>query len=95
MMVYILKFDTPISGRAAYYIGYCVDGRLDQRLEEHRLGTGAALTRAARDYGIAFEVVHTFPGASRAFERSLKHRKSTPRIVERIQRGTFRRPEVL
>lgn len=89
-MIYILKFDRPLGdlsnprGQAQYYLGYCEDGRLADRLAEHRAGSGAAITRACVKRGIPFDVLLTLPG-DRAFERRLKTKyKNTPRLVRRL-----------
>lgn len=88
MAIYILKFDRPIGnpdkkyGTASYYIGYCADTRIAERFAEHKAGRGAALTRAAVQQGIGFQIVVTMPG-DRAKERQLKRQKNTRRIVER------------
>lgn len=89
-MIYILKFDRPLGsqnprGKAQFYLGFCEDGKLEARLNEHRRGTGAKITRAAKLRGIGFLVVATLPG-DRSVERWLKSQKSTPRIVERLKR---------
>ena len=86
-MVYILEFDQALAGRARFYIGSCKDGRLDDRLAEHRAGHGAALTRACNDAGIGFQPVAVFQGQDRRFERRLKNQKNTPRILRQIKRS--------
>jgi predicted GIY-YIG superfamily endonuclease len=90
--VYILQFEKPLGNlkhQAQFYIGWCIDGQLSSRLEEHRAGRGAAITRACNERGIAFDVVATMPGG-RDRERQLKRRKNTRQIVERYTRGTLR-----
>jgi predicted GIY-YIG superfamily endonuclease len=90
-LVYILKFEQPIGSQrhqAQFYIGYCEPGRLDQRLQEHAAGIGAAITRAICQRGIGFEMVASFPG-DRTLERRLKRQKNTRRIVDRYRRGTL------
>ena len=88
-MIYILQFEQPLGnpaksrGQARYYIGYCDDGKLEQRISEHRSGTGAKITRAAVRNGIGFRVVITLPG-DRAEERRLKKRKNTPKLVAQL-----------
>lgn len=91
-MVYILQFDAPLGTArhyANYYIGYCEDDRLLDRLAEHRAGRAAAITRAAIQRGIDFQVVATLPG-DRSVERALKRRKNARLVVDRLQRGTLR-----
>lgn len=80
-MIYILEFSEPLH-HARYYLGYCDDGRLQQRLAEHLSGQAAAITRAAVRAGIQLEVVVAIPG-DRTLERKLKRQKNTPRIVRK------------
>lgn len=90
-MVYILQFVTPLGNhrhQARYYIGHCRPDRLARRLQEHRSGQGAAITRAAAERGIAIKLVATLPG-DRTTERYLKNQKNTPRLIRQMQRGTF------
>lgn len=85
-MVYILKFRSPLGNdrhRAQYYVGWCNDDMLDRRLWHHRNGTGAAITRAAAQRGIDFDVILTIPGATRTDERRIKNQKNTARFVAR------------
>ena len=85
-MVYILKFQQPLGNarhQAKYYMGYCEEGRLDERLKEHRSGKGAAITRAAHERGIAFEVVLRLEGFTRQDERRLKNWKNYRRVIKR------------
>lgn len=88
-MIYILQFSKPLGnpkepkGQAQYYIGYCEDGRLEERLEEHQKGYGAAITRAAVNKGIQFKAILTMDG-DRSLERQLKRQKNTPRLVKKL-----------
>lgn len=94
-MIYILEFDQPLGTArhcARFYLGYCDDDRLPDRLAEHHAGRGAAMTRFAVLNGIGFKVVATLPG-DRRVERLLKRRKNTPRIVDRLKRGTLTLPD--
>jgi predicted GIY-YIG superfamily endonuclease len=81
--VYLLHFARPLGNlannraQASHYLGYAVD--LDARLRQHRAGQGAAITRAAVDRGIAFELVASWPG-DYLLERRLKALKATPRL---------------
>ena len=76
-MIYILHFDTPYY-HARYYVGYCADGTLEQRLARHRAGQGSRLL-ALELAGIDFTVALTHSG-DRHFERRLKRAKNTPRF---------------
>ena len=81
--VYLLHFARSIGnprvrhGTAQHYCGWAYDP--NERLIEHRAGQGSALTRAAVEQGISFDIVQIWPG-TRAFERLLKRRKATPRL---------------
>jgi predicted GIY-YIG superfamily endonuclease len=82
-MVYLLRFHQPVgSGKkfVSYYLGFCADRRLEQRLAEHRSGNGAKLVAAAIARGIDFDVVRTWPKATRADERRLKRQHNHKRF---------------
>ena len=82
-MVYLLKFHQPVgSGRkfVSYYLGYTQDSRLEQRLAEHRSGAGAKLVAAAVARGIDFDLVRTWPKATRQDERRLKRQHNHKRF---------------
>jgi predicted GIY-YIG superfamily endonuclease len=93
-MIYVLQFRRKIGnknnsrGQASYYLGWCEDGRLKQRLEEHRTGRGAALTRWAANHGIDFDLVLVIPG-SRNDERRLKNWKKHRQVVRRYERESL------
>lgn len=78
--VYLLHFDEPISAlhTCQHYMGWTSD--LEARLEAHRAGKGARLTAVARNLGIGFKLVKTWPNVGRTFERQLKNRKAGPRM---------------
>lgn len=84
-MVYILEFDQPLK-HARYYIGYCDDSKFNARMRHHERGTGARITAAARREGIAWHCIATFEGAGRDFERALKNKKNTPRLVQKLRK---------
>lgn len=75
-MVYLIHFDTPFKG-CQHYLGWVDDarGRLDRRMEKHLKGQGACLLRAVNLAGIKWQLVRTWPGESRVFERRLKNHK--------------------
>lgn len=86
--VYILRFERPLGnpdkrkGQAQYYVGWCGAGGLERRLGQHRMGYGAAITRAAKERGIGFVLVLCFPGTRRD-ERKVKNYHNTPKYLER------------
>ena len=87
-MVYMLKFSHPLGTdrhRAQHCLGYCEDGRLHLRLYEHRIGQGAAITRAAIQRAHTLEVVATWPGGDRPPEHKLKSRKCHRGLIPRLQ----------
>jgi predicted GIY-YIG superfamily endonuclease len=71
--VYLIHFERAF-WHAQHYIGYTAN--LDQRVEQHRKGTGAKLLRAINTRGIPWQVVRTWPGGH-ALERALKNRKNS------------------
>jgi hypothetical protein len=81
--VYLLHFAAPLGNPArphawaSHYIGWAFD--VEQRLAEHLAGRGAAITRAAVERGIRFEIVRLWPG-TRELERQLKKSKRGPRF---------------
>lgn len=83
--VYILKFSEPLGnpnnphGTAQYYVGW--SSNVAARVEHHRAGRGASITKAARQRGIQLEVVVVIPGAPKTEERRIKAQKNTPRFV--------------
>jgi len=78
-MVYLLHFDRPISDRHScqHYLGSADD--LDARIAKHRTNPDARLLQVARERGIGFTVVRTWPGG-REEERKLKRRKEGPKL---------------
>jgi putative endonuclease len=86
-MVYILELARPLGNhrhQARFYVGWTKnEATLQQRLDHHRKGTGAAFTRAAVERGIDFQLVLTLPEATKTDERRIKNQKNTRRFVER------------
>jgi predicted GIY-YIG superfamily endonuclease len=63
-------------GSAAHYLGY-TNRSLKQRLEEHRNGSGAKITRAVvQDYKYDLQLVHHWSNCTKETERQLKKRHS-------------------
>lgn len=75
-MIYLVHLDKPMF-HAKHYVGYS-KGSFKKRLERHRAGGGSKLLKAAKEQGIGYEVVRTWPG-NRTQERQLKRQKNTPR----------------
>jgi hypothetical protein len=76
-VIYIIHFEEPYF-HARHYVGFCADGRLDERLDRHRRGDGSRLMLAIETAGVSWTVALTHPG-DRKFERSLKRAKNTAR----------------
>lgn len=82
-MLYLLRITPPLGNErksASLYLGYCKPGRVEERLEEHKAGRGAAMTRYAAQTGRTIEVVWTGRG-SRKTERKIKNRKNHKRLL--------------
>lgn len=94
-MIYLLKFKRPVggdhhpNGKAEFYLGYCDDKRLDERLSEHRAGRGAAILRWCSQNGVGFDLVAVIPGGDRKLERRLKSYKNHRRVLRMIEKGRF------
>lgn len=84
MAVYIIRFSRPLH-HARYYVGYCADWRVEDRLKEHLSGRGSRICAAAVRSGIDLSIVAVLPGY-RDMELSIKARKNTPRYVEQLKR---------
>jgi predicted GIY-YIG superfamily endonuclease len=74
--VYLLHFDAPFA-HAKHYTGWSAD--LPARLAEHEAGQGARLTEVVAEAGIRWVLARTWPGVTRAYERSLKNRGGAAR----------------
>lgn len=75
-LVYLLHFVVDEAaarplGAARHYVGFST--RVAARLEEHRAGRGARLTRVLARAGGTFVLARTWPG-DQALERTLKRR---------------------
>lgn len=87
-MLYVLMFDRTLGnldnprGQARFYLGYCEDGRLHARLNDHRAGIGAAITRYANGAGIGYRPVLVVPGTAKD-EARLKRWHNTPKFLRR------------
>lgn len=78
--VYLLHFDRPLQ----HYLGWAQD-HMD-RVNDHLDGRGAKIMAAAVAAGIQAELVRTWEGKTRKFERKLKNRKNArglcPKCIE-------------
>lgn len=85
-MVYLIKFARPVGGRALYYIGWTHNEvTFKKRIEHHKSGRGACITRAAVQQGIAFDVVAIIPNGTPDDEKALKRIKSGARVEKRLK----------
>lgn len=73
MAVYLLHFDQETGGKR-HYCGFTADKNLLDRLDAHRRGRGANLTRRATASGAGFTLAHVWHGAGPDLERKLKQR---------------------
>lgn len=74
MTLYLLRYLEPLGNchkRSGYYLGYCADGTLQQRLAKHESGWGSSYTRMMARLKIPFELAWTGKG-DRNEERRLK-----------------------
>jgi predicted GIY-YIG superfamily endonuclease len=85
--VYLVCFDRAIGdpanpkGSASHYLGWAED--VEARMAEHRAGRGARILAACIQRGIAFDVVRTWAGVDRNFERRLKRQHNAWRHCPR------------
>jgi putative endonuclease len=87
--LYILCFERPVGNvlnrraQASHYLGYATDVRA--RVAQHAAGRGQALTSAAVELGIGWQVFYRT--GTPALERHLKaHCKNTPRLCPHCAR---------
>lgn len=78
--VYLIHWEPPIGnpdnrrGQAAHYLGY-TSTSLKKRLQVHKSGQGAKITKAAALlYGRELQLVRHWNNGSRQLERALKRR---------------------
>jgi predicted GIY-YIG superfamily endonuclease len=87
--VYVLHFDQPYR-HARHYTGWTAD--LETRLAAHASGRGARLVEVVTAAGISWQLAATWPGVTRAFERTLKNRHGAsqfcPLCPRRLPRGS-------
>jgi predicted GIY-YIG superfamily endonuclease len=74
---YLLHFARPYQ-HAGHYTGWTAD--LAARLADHAAGHGARLLEVVTAAGISWQVAATWPGTTRAFERTLKNRHGASRF---------------
>lgn len=70
--LYLLHFEEPYK-HAKHYLGVAKNG-IDRRLEEHRSGHGANLTRVLKRNGIGFILAKTWLQVPRMSENKIKGR---------------------
>lgn len=74
---YLLHLDPPYK-HAAHYLGYADD--IQRRIEEHEAGAGARLTQVAVGAGCRLVLARIWPGAGKAYERTLKKQRGSSRL---------------
>jgi hypothetical protein len=85
MSVYLLHFSEPYH-HAKHYLGFAEDS-IASRIERHKAGQGANLTRVVTEAGIDLQLARVWPDADRHEERRLKNMKSTPQYCPICRRG--------
>lgn len=88
MRIYLIHFDKPFH-HARHYVGFTAKDQVDERLKEHRRGTGAKILRALNECGIGYQVVRLWYG-DRDFERRIKNQNNTGRYCPVCQNGKER-----
>lgn len=73
--VYLIHFVTPYR-HARHYLGW-TEGPLELRIGAHREGRGSRLMEVVQAAGVDWQLVRTWPGATRNDERRLKGHSST------------------
>jgi predicted GIY-YIG superfamily endonuclease len=68
--VYLIHTTKPFH-HLRHYLGWTQN--LDERLEEHRRGTGANIMRVLKEQGIEWKLARTWKNVTRKFERRLKN----------------------
>lgn len=83
-IVYLLRFDRPISERhtTQHYIGWTEN--LPLRILSHRSHPDARLLQVAKERGIGFEIARAWRGTP-ADERYLKNLKSGPKLARGVK----------
>lgn len=76
--IYLLHFSQPYH-HAKHYCGWTHNGKLAERLDDHRAGRGAKLMAVISEAGIDFEVAATWAG-TRSDERHIKNRGGLARV---------------
>lgn len=74
--IYLLCFERPYK-HARHYLGFAAAPTPDERIQEHRDGTGSRLMAVIKAAGIGFTVARVWKDATRTDERALKDRKNT------------------
>lgn len=73
--VYLIHFDSKLTGHAQHYIGWSKD--VFTRFAQHKSNQGARILEVCNERGIGYSVVRVWRGRTRSFERQLKNRKNT------------------
>lgn len=86
--VYLIHFDKPLS-HARHYLGSTTN--MEARMRAHESGEGARLLAVLNEKGIGWEVVRTWVGVPRGFERLLKNRKESRKLCPVCNKKGWRR----
>jgi predicted GIY-YIG superfamily endonuclease len=83
--VYLLHFESKLSGHAGHYVGYSEN--LAARIAAHEAGDSAKIIEACSRNGIRFVVSRVWVGGDRELERKIKRGHNAPRRYCPICRG--------
>lgn len=84
---YLIHFNQPFK-HARHYLGFAKD--IDARLSHHAAGNGSNLIRVIQDAGITWQLVRTWPNATRSTERRLKDQHNSARLCPICQQEVTR-----
>ncbi len=88
--VYLIHLDQPYQ-HARHYLGWTEGTDISRRIGEHLSARGSPLLAAATAAGISWQVVRTWPGKTREFERRLHRQRSDPKLCPQCNPNAAKR----
>jgi predicted GIY-YIG superfamily endonuclease len=82
--VYLLHFEQPYK-HAQHYLGFAHEGKLEERIDAHRLGRGSRLMKVVKAAGITWSVARVWERSNRYEERQLKNQGGLARQCPRCK----------